>query len=1108
MEEEQNIIFKDFRTTDQQKEIIKALTEQSFSTKNLAKMYIGALKVLQDESNPEHIHQSAHSLRELGGYITSHLKEATGTEKAHKELMKQLMTQLDELGGVVTEVIVKQWYDLHQYLVILCHHGSEVQVEDFEFNLLKFENILYSLLCPVYGPIEELDKLIKIENPTKQDMELVNSLIKKQSHYRYFFKNLYHPNWVDLLIENGFFDKPPKKGEYSIEPSYLKKIVYEKHKEVIEIIQKLSSTTHEGAQVEFMKALNIAPTRETFHLKKTIKRWIANARSGYFTLSKQVIQYICNLFEGNEVEVAYEMTQAMLAITNIKRFENDEMRISYDIEGYFYGEILRDLLPELQKHEPLRALRLLAKLLVIDIIKHIESSGKVVEGDYDLSLKWRRLIEEHDYYTHDKDIKNFLVSTIRDLLMYIGDEQKDLYNEAIEILREKNYLIFRRLEFFIIRIFPDISKNYISEAISNKLYFQYNLRILEVYQLLKDCFPLTKEVIQEEYLKWIVEGPDIENYKQIFENNRGTSASDEIIESHIHNWRLKKIAPIKQYISRKLIQKYNIKEERLKHINPFEDLPRVQFGPVSPIKKEQMENMSVQEIFNYIKEYNEPEHSLSVSKVGLGRALRDSVEKRPNKFTVIVPEFLKFTETHKYISFLLDGFESALKNKHLFDWDSIISLCKAIMIKTEKSIEISKESIFYKERTLRDIKTSIGRLFRIGLSKDLQNSIPFSYKNDVFVILNVLCDDEEPTFEEELNNIKGNWRISDMSINSVRGIAMNRLIDFTFWNAGYSYDETLLKDNSISKIPEEIKTVIEYHLDDEADPSYTIKYIYGFHLNNLIYLDKKWVIENLTNIFPEEKSKQRYWEAAWSGYLDGNFAHTLTFGILREQYVRAIECFNDGNLEIKLFNFSTEKFANEIMRLYINGIEDLNSEHSLVFKFFQKTPDDVRKLGIAYLGQIISNLEDLEEYDKVLKRLMELWEDRLRVMKNSNIGNFKRELVFFFFWFKNSIFEKGWTINRLEEVLDLTDGSINVFSDVLDALLEYIDEFPLNVINCLEKIIKNQVRTDGYLLFERKYKPILARLLLSNEKDVREKTKSLINYLGSRDLHYFRDLLD
>ncbi len=349
MVEEQNIIFKDFRTTDQQKEIIKALTEQSFSTKNLANMYIGALKVLQDESNPERIYQSALSLRELGSNITSHLKEATGAEEAHKELMRQLMTQLDELGGVVTEVIVKQWYELHQYFVVLCHHGLEAQVEEFEFNLLKFENILYSLLCPVYGPIEELDRLIKIEDPTEKDMELVNSLLKKQSHYRYFFKNLYHPNWVDLLIKNGFFDNPPQKGDYSIEPLYLTKIADSKYKEVIEIIKKLSSTTHEGAQVEFMKSLNRTPIKETLQLEKKIKRWIANARSGYFALSKQVTLYIGKLFEENEFEVAFEMTKAMLAITDIQRFETDQMRISYDIEGYFYGEILKELLPYLKK---------------------------------------------------------------------------------------------------------------------------------------------------------------------------------------------------------------------------------------------------------------------------------------------------------------------------------------------------------------------------------------------------------------------------------------------------------------------------------------------------------------------------------------------------------------------------------------------------------------------------------------------------------------------------------------------------------------------------------------------------------------------------------------
>ncbi|GAG87467.1 unnamed protein product [marine sediment metagenome] len=117
-------------------------------------------------------------------------------------------------------------------------------------------------------------------------------------------------------------------------------------------------------------------------------------------------------------------------------------------------------------------------------------------------------------------------------------------------------------------------------------------------------------------------------------------------------------------------------------------------------------------------------------------------------------------------------------------------------------------------------------------------------------------------------------------------------------------------------------------------------------------------------------------------------------------------------------------------------------------------------------------------------------------------------LIFFLFWFKNSIFDKKWTILKLEEILDLTGGSIDVFSDVLDTFLDYIDEFPLNVINCLEKIIKNQVGTNGYLLFETKYEPLLAGLLRSEDQEAKDKTRNLINFLGSRDLHYFRDLLN
>ena len=1106
MEKNKTKTLEKFNVNERQKEIIKALIDQSFTTKNLANMYIGALKVLGDDLNPDRIHQSAHSLRELIGYMTDHIKVATKTNETHKEQMKQFISQIDELGGIDKEVIVRQWYNLHGYFVDLCHHRSRAKIEDFETNLLKLEYILFSLLGPVYDTIEELDHLIRIENPTKEDMELVKTLLKKQSHYRYFFKNLQNSNWLDLLVENKFFDVIPQLGDYSVEPLYITRIADEKPDEVTEIIKKLSKTTHPGAQVEFMKALIKMPIKNGLQLKKAIKKWIGNSKSGFFALSKQIILYIKKLFKENEIKIAFEMIIAILAIRDRQIMNSDQIKISYDMNSYIYGEILKELFFELKHYDPLQSLRILTKKLTISIIKNLKSVGSSIDCDNDLSLNWRRLIEEHDYYTYKNDIKNVLVSVIRDLTIYIGNEQKGDYNEAINILREHDYLIYRRLELHSIRKFPGISEQYISEAISNKSNFQKLGAILEFYLLLEECYQIVNLGVQKTYLKWIEDGPNIESYKQRFKQNLGKIPSEEDIESYVQYWSLKKIEPIKHFISDELIRKYKVEEAVFKHLNPFKDLPRVQVGPISPIKQEIMETFSIGKILKYLKDYQEPQNSLTFSKVGLGRILRNIVIKRTNEFAVIVPEFLKFPKLHKYISYLLDGFNTALENKINFEWDSIVSICKALLIENNFKIEINKESIFYKENTFRDIKTSIGRLVSNGLL-DSENSIPFSFKEDIFELLKILSNDTEPTFEEELKNIRGNWAVRDMSINTVRGIAMNGIIDYIMWDKNSSQDENADNNNYKFKLNDEVKALLENHLNNQIDPSYTIRYIYGFNLNRLVYLDKFWVVKNLNLIFPEENDKQEYWEAAWSGYLDGNIINLVTYKILRDQYNRALDCFINGDLKIKLINFSTESLSNEIMRMYINGVEDLRSENSLVLKYFQKTPDDVRKIGIAFLGQSLSKLKDMEDYDLVLKRLMDLWEERLLIIKKMGVDNFERELVFFLFWFKNSIFDKKWTILKFEEILDLTGGSISLFNDVLDILKDYIDDFPLNVLNCLEKIIKNQIRTDGYLLFQEKYKPLLGGLIHSESKEIQDKTRDLINFVGGRDLHYFRDLL-
>ena len=917
MENKQPNISRAFNVSQRQKEIIKGLIEQSFSTKNLANMYIGALKVLNDDSNPERIYQSAHSLRELVKNMTAHIEIATETDRKHKEKMKRLISQYDELGGVDKEVIVRQWYDLHQYFVKLCHHGLIAQVEDFNNNLLKLEYILSSLLGPVYETIEELDRLISIENPKEVDIEFVKTLLKKQSHYRYFFKNLYHPNWLDLLIKNQFFDKTPQAGEYSVEPLYLTKIANEKPTKVVDIIQKLSGTTHEGAQVEFLKALLKVPINKSTILKNAIKRWIAKAKSGFPALSKQIVKYIKKMFKENQSKTAFELIDAILAIREEKKIDNIHTGIrndiTYNIEEFFYGEMIKDLFPEMKLYDPLLSLRILSKKLVIILTKESERTDVTIKGDNKNSLKWRRLIDEHDYYTYKKDIKNVLVSAIRDLIIFIGNEQKTDFNEAFNILRGNNYFIFRRIELYAIRVNPELSERYINEAISNKLYFDDLYEILEFFKLLENCFSKSSIESQQRYFKWVKEGPEIKKFEESFEKFYDKSPSKDDLKSYIHHWHVKKLAPITNHISKDIIKDFMTSDTELEKVKPFKKMSEVHIGPISPIKKEEMELMTNQDILNYLKEYQEAEDSFEFSKIGLGRILRDVISSNPNEYTGISSEFLKSDVLHKYISFFFDGFRDALKNEKKFDWQPLISLAKAILVaKGKEKVVISEAPIFFKESAVRDLKTSVGWLIEEGLNI-CENSIPNAFKDDLMEILNALITDKEPTLEVELNNITGNWRLVDMAFNSVRGIALNTVINYGLWYAENNFDDKILKDHSKAKLNMDVKKILERHLNINIDPSYTIRYIFGLNLNKLIYLDKKWVLENIRIIFPIEDDKREYWEAAWSGYLDGNAFNLITYKILREHYDKAIEFLKDDNnnpLDVKLIGYSVERLAN------------------------------------------------------------------------------------------------------------------------------------------------------------------------------------------------------
>ncbi len=172
----------EIKFTKRQLDVLKILREQTFSVKNLSNMYLGAILVKDYTEDPEAINQAAHSLRELTGYMTYHLKQR-GIEE-HREQLKTFIKEFDSLGGVQEEAIINQWLDLHKYFVNLCHHHESIaDPKLFEEKLYQLENIILAIHGPLYDSFSELEKLIEIEDPRLEDLEIALSLIKNLSYY-------------------------------------------------------------------------------------------------------------------------------------------------------------------------------------------------------------------------------------------------------------------------------------------------------------------------------------------------------------------------------------------------------------------------------------------------------------------------------------------------------------------------------------------------------------------------------------------------------------------------------------------------------------------------------------------------------------------------------------------------------------------------------------------------------------------------------------------------------------------------------------------------------------------------------------------------------------
>lgn len=1081
--------------------------------KRAAEAYLGALRVMQDKENPDRFAQFAHSIREVTSLISRKVsipqeikedKEYAVEER--KNLLMKLERHFVEQPDLLppssvekVEMLMRKWVSLHSDFTSVSHHGKYAGEKELTASLSEFESILLQFLKDVPVTIEELDSLLTINNPTEKHLKKLTELLSHPIHVSYFFSKLNSPGWIQALKEQGFFSSTPaiiRDGSYVKFPAWplsevLIKVAKQKPREVMDIIMDTKEKENFRIWGDFIQCSLMMPSsiaKEIIHL---VKGWI---KTPYFSYLHEEIGELCiKLSNEQEVEASLDIIGALL---EVKIQQNEKDSTSSVAQPYFeilsYKEILDKVIPMVLTKDPNRALGILCD----NLFKAIELEFPDKDSSHDRSHHWRP--EVGDQRSDDRDVKNLLVSAIKNGMEALGKEDIVMFEKGYRLLSKYDSAIFRRIELHLIRTSSELMKGEIQKALSQRKLFDDIITWHEYYHLLRENFSSLPNELKDKLLEWIDEGPDLGNYEAWFKKETGKTPTEEQKDARKARWQIRYFSAIKDALSPEWRERWN--ELIDKYEEP--DHPDYHFyvdvgftGARAPLEREDIWKMTAQELTDYFKDWKPSGDFSSPSREGLGGLFRELLDEKLSDFIKVSNQFKTLHPAYTY--YFMDGLWQAVKKEKAFDWNPIITLCKDIVMASKLPEIPDDEDKVY---DWKNVKRTISDLLKDGLASE-KNPLPFDLRKTIFEIIEILLQDEEPDLAYEKKYGGENLDALTLSLNTLRGNALHTLLQYALWCSRH-LDLKKKKDRMVP----EVKAKLERMLNSEYEPTQTIRAVFGEKLPLLFYLNTSWAQKNLSKIFPEDAESRALWRAAWEAYIKYAGFYTDVYRAMRQHYENAINRINSPKISTE----AKEKLADHLMLAFLWKKENVSND-SLVSLFFQQSIPEIRGHAIWFIGRQLEQVSEhkIEKQKKeiLIKRAMDLIEWRLDEAERADSKTkvkFQEELKGFGIWFTGGYLDKAWVVSKLVKILEMTEGRIEHEFSVIGNLRDYIDESYMDVLSALNLFIKGD--REGWMVMSSRVK--IEECLDSIKEhhphqEIKNSVNDLVNNLAKKGYHGF-----
>ena len=739
----------------------------------------------------------------------------------------------------------------------------------------------------------------------------------------------------------------------------------------------------------------------------------------------------------------------------------------YKIKNYLISIIEDDNLQPLLEVHSKNIIKIIATdglKIVIDITKEIIKKSESSFTMFDIPTI-RITTEDEQGQNQFKFYKNLLISFIRDLL---HDLPSEAIRPTINAFFKEKHSIFTRLALYVINEkYTSLKDIFWEWWLSPKEYNEYKY---ELWILLKENSKNFTDKEHEKIIKWIENMNDEKYYSDYTDTQikkiNASKRKEWLLCLQDHNQQAKE-----------LYEKYdklnNVKIEHpgwsyfsegvtvSKHLYSTTVLQKYTTNGVT--KNDEVEKIvtliadfkpSLESLFGYtIDEFKRQKF------VAVADELSHCVKKNPQIFSDGIEYFNKFNDDRNYVykSTLIHCFSNAWEDKQPFNLKKILNFIVQ---------ELNSDDFKPNDSSAQYIR-EVANLITCGTQKD-ENAFDKQYLPTVKVILFKLIENKQ---NEDENNLM--HHLVDHTLNSSNGKVLHALINYTLRYAR-------LNSSKSSKWEDDVKNFFTQQLNKNNTYSISVFTILGYYLDQLMFLDRKWLDDNFDKIFPLKKDK--LWEISINAY----FLYRCQFDINIYQLFKT-----HGHIEKALsFNFSNTQTKSQIISVIcINYISEIDKK--TLPKILQSTCEENILTAIDSMFRMYKDSKDKEILNKKIK---DLW-SKMDTLK-SNIAEKLLQWLIFIQEINESDME--WIENTIKNI-----KKIDYWTEmaIIESFTTLVEKHPKEIGDLYLLLVENKQFFSMFSTYPEESIKDIIREIKKNNSDIA--TKIINKYMTHG--HYFLD---